>query len=255
MCLIIFAYNVHPDYELVLLANRDEFYGRPTAPADFWPDQPDLLAGRDLQAGGTWMGVTRDGRYAAVTNFREPQRESGITTSRGDLVANYLTGDDPPAAYLHRLLPQATRYQGFNLLAGTPGKLCYFSNRDGTVKTVEPGIHGLSNHLLDTPWFKVEQGKAALSQAISDSRLAPDDLLALLSARVEAPANRLPETGVGSERERILSPVLIESPDYGTRSSTVLLIGRNGEVTFVEQGRGPDATPADIHRYHFQTQA
>lgn len=254
MCLILLAYKTHPEYDLVLLANRDEFYDRPTTPADFWSDEPDLLAGRDLRAGGTWMGVKRNGRYAAVTNYREPRREAGNVPSRGALVADYLKDIDPPEVFLKHLIARARLYQGFNLLVGTPDQLCYFSNREGVVRTLEPGVYGLSNHLLDAPWFKVEQGKAALAQALSTGRLAPEDLLAILADRAEAPEDRLPDTGIGAEWERVLSPLFIASAAYGTRSSTVLLIDATGRVTFVERATGPSATPEDIRRFDFEIQ-
>ncbi|MEW6334494.1 MAG: NRDE family protein [Thermodesulfobacteriota bacterium] len=235
MCLILFAWQHHPDYPLILAANRDEFYERPTAPAAFWQDARGLLAGRDLRAGGTWLGVTRGGRFAALTNYRDPAALKEVAPSRGELVSGYLHGRRTPEAYLRRLRPEAARYNGFGLLAGNPDQLHYFSNRGGS-SAVSPGIHGMSNHLLDTPWPKVERGKQALEGLLERERTpSTESLLALLADRSRPPDERLPATGVGLEWERVLSPLFIESPLYGTRSSTVLTIDRRGCVTFVER--------------------
>ena len=229
MCLIAFAYKVHPRYSLVVAANRDEFYRRPTAPADYWPECPGMLAGRDLEQGGTWLGVTRDGRFAALTNYRDPAANRPDARSRGELVRNYLCGALAAQEYLERVRADGGDYNGFNLLAGDAGGLWYYANRMDTVAAVAPGVHGLSNHLLDTPWPKVAKAKAGLAACLAgrDEDLAAG-VFALLADEAPAPDAALPDTGVGLAWERTLSPVFIASADYGTRSSTVVLLGGGG---------------------------
>jgi uncharacterized protein with NRDE domain len=235
MCLILFAWKTHENFPLILAANRDEFYERPSAPAAFWEDAPDLLAGRDLQERGTWLGITRKGRLAALTNYRDPSSLKIGAPSRGRLVSDYLRGRDTPEDYLHRIAPDADCYNGFNLIVGDPDDLFCFSNR-GARERLEPGIYGLSNRLLDTPWPKIEWGKMALMDLLTEKQgPSPETLFGLLADRNRPPDDRLPDTGVGLEWEKILSPCFIESPVYGTRSSTVLLIDRKGDVTFVER--------------------
>src|SRR5918992_4835252 len=222
MCLVLLALGLHPDYQLIVAANRDEFYDRPTAPADFWFDAPSVLAGRDLQAGGTWLGITRGRRFAAVTNYRQGQREPTATRSRGLLVSDFLSGDIGGLDYMERVERDASLYNGFNLIAGDSSELFYYSNREGEVRSLPPGVYGLSNHLLDTPWPKVAATKTAFGAILNDggAELA-EDLFRLLSNRNRARDDELPSTGVGPEWERLLSSAFIVSPDYGTRSSTV----------------------------------
>lgn len=252
MCLILFAWKTDPSFPLVLAANRDEFYERPSAPAGFWDDLPDLLAGRDLRDGGTWFGITRGGRVAAITNFRDPASVKTGAPSRGVLVSDYLRGREDPGTYLERIAAGADRFNGFNLLVGSPDGLFCFSNRGG-LAPLQHGIHGLSNHLLDTPWPKVAEGKRALKALLqSGKELSPDALFSLLSDRTKAPDDHLPDTGVDLEWERVLSPRFIESPEYGTRSSTVLLIGRNGDVTFSERVFNGIAKPCVTANFAFQ---
>jgi len=244
MCLILVAVDAHPKFRLVIAANRDEFFDRPTAPAAFWPEAPDLLAGRDLREGGTWIGITRGGRVAAVTNFRHPAANRDGSPSRGRLVADYLLGRDLPDAYLERVSREADRYSGFNLLAGQPDALYWYSNHGKGIGKLPPGTHGLSNHLLNTPWPKVEKGREALRAALAADEPSAETVLRCLVDRAVPPDELLPDTGVGLEMERMLSPVFIESPGYGTRSSTVILIGRDGGVTLVERSFG--ARPATV---------
>jgi uncharacterized protein with NRDE domain len=235
MCLIFIALEVHPDYPMVIAANRDEYYERPSAPAAFWPDAPQLLAGRDLRAGGTWLGVTRSGRIAALTNYRQPEENHPNAPSRGNLVSDFLFSPEAPAAYLQRLSRNAQRYCGFNLLAGRGLDLYHYSNREGKIRRLEPGIHGLSNHLLDTPWPKVEKGKQALRAVLAGGAIDPDEIFNFLLDRAPAPDELLPDTGVGLETERMLAPIFISSPGYGTRSSTVILLHRSGMARFIEK--------------------
>ena len=234
MCLILFAQGAHPDFPLVIAANRDEYYQRPTAKAAFWPDHPHILAGRDLEGMGTWLGVTRKGRFAAITNFRDPNERKTDAPTRGQLVSGFLTSEREPRDYLEELAAQAPRYNGFNLLAGDLGGVYFFSSRAGAVQQVAPGVHGLSNHLLDTPWPKVARGKQRLQATLADEPSA-EALLALLQDREPAADDELPDTGVGVEMERVLSPALIVSAQYGTRASTAVLFGRDGGVSFSER--------------------
>ncbi len=242
MCLIALAVDTHPAYRLVVAANRDEFYARPTAPAAWWADAPDVLAGRDLREGGTWMGVTRAGRFAAVTNSRDPglaQRENA--PSRGALVADFLRGSADAESYAADLAGRAARYNGFNLLVGDEGGLFYLSNRGEGVRRLEPGVYGLSNALLDTPWPKVLRAREAVADALARARGDgwESGLWEMLADRVIAADDALPDTGVGAERERLLSPPFIRTDVYGTRASTVLTIARDGEVRFVERSAAP----------------
>ena len=252
MCLILFAWKTHTNFPLVLIANRDEFYERPTAPADFWEEAPGLLAGKDLRGGGTWLGITRKGRLAAVANYRDPARMKDGAPSRGNLVADYLRGRRSPEAHLRALSPGAARYNGFGLLVGNPDELHYFSNRGAQTRLL-PGVHGLSNHLLDTPWPKVERGKQALSDILERERTPSlKRIFALLSDLSRPPDERLPDTGVGLEWERALSPLFIESPLYGTRSSTVLIIDYQGRVLFAERVFTSGAEPWMTSRFDFR---
>lgn len=225
MCLILFAYKMHPKYKLIVAANRDEAYARPTAPAAFWEDVPELLAGRDLEKMGTWMGVTTSGRFAALTNYRDPSEQAAGKRTRGELVADFLKGSDRPETYLQKMAQRRLEYPGYNLLAGDLEELYYYSNRGNHPVKIEPGIHGVSNHLLNTDWPKVEKGKEGLKKIISGNS---PDLAERLFNHLEntdpAPDHILPSTGVSLEWERLLSPMFIKSEGYGTRSSTVILM-------------------------------
>lgn len=251
MCLIAFAYNVHPSYRLILAANRDEFYERPSSSADFWKNHQDVLAGRDLKNGGTWLGITRNGKFAAVTNYRDPSALKSDAPSRGKLVSNYLTGKQDAAAYLKRISGKTGRYNGFNLLLGDDQDLFVFSSR-GEKQKLTPGIYGLSNHLLDTNWPKVVRSRKMLKAALAKKG---DDLeealFALLADRRIPPDEKLPSTGIGLEWERILSTIFIESPVYGTRSSTILLIGKNRRVGLVEKVFDGQKEPWIVSRFSF----
>lgn len=234
----------------MVAANRDEYYRRPTAPAAFWPDHPQLLAGRDLESGGTWMGVTRQGRCAALTNFRDPGRHQPQAPSRGRLVADFLTGAQSIDAYLDGL--DASAYNGFNLLLGDGERLVAFSNVSNERHELEPGIYGLSNALLDTPWPKVGAGKTALQAALN---ALPDErpLGELLRDDRTHPDDALPATGVPLEWERLLSAAFVLSPDYGTRCSTLLSLSAGGIVTFDEQSWLPGGRAGERRRFRFQS--
>jgi uncharacterized protein with NRDE domain len=251
MCLVLIALDSHPDYSLVVAANRDEFYDRPTAAAAFWADAPWILAGRDLRAGGTWLGIDRRGRFAAVTNYRQGQREPVAPRSRGYLVSEYLSTGIDVRAHIERVQRDASLYNGFSLIAGDGGAFFYFSNREGRVRALGAGIYGLSNHLLDTPWPKVTRGRDALTALLAegDPKLVPNLYTLLADPRQ---ADVLPRTGVGPDWEQLLSSAFIASNDYGTRSSTVVLVGRDGAVVFVERTFGSNGAPGEQVRYAFQ---
>jgi uncharacterized protein with NRDE domain len=253
MCLILFAYNAHPAYRLILAANRDEFYERPSAPADFWSRDPQILAGLDLKEKGTWLGVTRSGKFAAITNYRDPASWRAQAPSRGKLVSDYLSGPDDAGNYLKRTVSQAQNYNGFNLLLGDTDGLFFYSSRAEAPQAISSGIYGLSNRLLDTPWPKVKRGKKLLKAALEKKGdELEESLFALLADRRIPPDDDLPQTGVGLEWERILSPVFITSPVYGTRSSTILLIGKNRRVKLVEKIYDGREEPWVTSRFSFQ---
>jgi len=240
MCLILLAWRVHPDFPLVFAGNRDEAYERASAPAGFWADDPQVFGGRDLEKGGTWLGLTRAGRIAAVTNYRDGRGTKSAPRSRGELTADFLRGTDAPRSYLETVAARAADYNGFTLLVGDLERMVCASNRGPGIVEITPGVHGLSNHLLDTPWPKVERGKlwmSALMKANEGGLVG--GLFDALSDRAVAPDAELPNTGVGRLRERELSCSFIAGERYGTRASTVLLVGRDGQVVCVERRFGP----------------
>jgi uncharacterized protein with NRDE domain len=252
MCLVLLALDFHPRYSLVIAANRDEFYDRATAPAAFWADAPAVLGGRDLKAGGTWLGIDRRGRFAAVTNYRQGEREGATPRSRGHLVSEYLTGNVSAAEHVKRIQAQRDQYNGFNLLAGDSREVLYFSNREGTARRLGAGVYGLSNHLLDTPWPKVAAAKSSFGALLrSGAAELAEELFQLLSNRDRAKNEQLPSTGVGPEWERLLSSAFIASEQYGTRSSTVVLAGRDGRTVFIERSFGPGGVAGGEVRFEF----
>jgi uncharacterized protein with NRDE domain len=236
MCLILFAYKFHPRYPLVLAGNRDEFYDRPTAPAAFWEDAPQILAGRDLRCGGTWLGVTRKGKVAVLANHREPQGNQANTRSRGLLVGDVLLDERPGYDYLEELRRTTDRYNGYSLIFGGARELYYFSNRGALPPEIQPGIHGQGNDLLDVQWPKVVRGAEGLRRILaSGADPSVEELFALLADRHVAEDSSLPDTGIGLENERILSSIFVRGPLYGTRSSTLVLINSKNILTFVER--------------------
>jgi len=246
------ALNRHSTYPLIFLANRDEYYERPSAPAHFWEEAPAVLAGKDLRAGGTWLGISKNGRIAAVTNYRDPSSIKENAPSRGRLVSEFLFGNREPLECLDILKKDASRYNGFNLILGEKDRLYWYSNRGHRVLLMKPGIYGLSNHLLDTPWPKVARGKAALTRLLSrQADPSMRELFRILADRTPADDASLPHTGVGLEWESILSPIFINSPLYGTRSSTVLLIDAGNRVTFMEKTFNGDLDQPRIARHEF----
>jgi uncharacterized protein with NRDE domain len=253
MCLIVFAWGVRADFPLVVGANRDEFFARPTQGASPWTDAPHVLAGRDLEQGGTWLGVTRTGRMAAVTNYRDGARSRRRRRSRGWLVRDYLLSEQSPERYLSAVHAQRAEYDGFNLIAGSLDGLWHYSNRSAELTRVAPGVHGLSNHLLDTPWPKVERAKRRLRAVAADA--LPDELTGglfdILADRALPPDADLPQTGVPIEWERLLASAFIQSADYGTRSSTAVLLDAAGGWRFEERSFAPDGALAERRSHSF----
>ena len=237
MCLALFALDAHPRYALVVAANRDEYHARPAAAAAWWDEG--WLAGRDLRAGGTWFGVTRAGRWAFVTNVREPARYDPDAPSRGSLVPAVLADAQTPTASLERIVAGATAQNGFNLVAGDGARGAWGSNRAIASQMLPAGVHGVSNAALDTPWPKVTRTKAAMAEWCSTAESDIALLFAMLADTRVAPDAELPATGVTPERERLLSAPFIVSADYGTRCSTVLTVARDGAARFVERSFGP----------------
>lgn len=236
------AIGVHPTYKLILASNRDEYYSRSSSPAAFWKDRPDILAGKDQKADGTWLGITRTGRLGALTNFRDPSSLREDAPSRGDLVDRFLRDTVSPLEYIKSLIPEAEDYNGFNLIVGEKDLFYWYSNRAKGFRRLTAGIYGLSNSLLDTPWPKVIRGKRAVEKVLAEKGdPAPGAFFKILSDRRVPDDKQLPDTGVGIEWERTLAPLFIMSPNYGTRASTVLLVDKRDRVFFTEKTFGPGA--------------
>ena len=236
MCLILFAWEYSPKYKLVLAANRDEFYSRPTSPVSFWDDFPAVLAGRDLKSFGSWLGINKRGCFAAITNHRDPGSMNPYAPSRGLLVGNFLTGNDKPRKYIEDISKTGSKYNGFNLLIGDMSELYYYSNIENDIRKIEHGLFGLSNDVLDTPWPKIEKGKRQLRKLINKKdEIESEEIFSILANRDYPGDGTLPDTGVGDVWEKILSPMFITSKIYGTRSSSVLLIEKSGKIAFFEK--------------------
>jgi uncharacterized protein with NRDE domain len=236
MCLLFFSYRTTPGYRLVVAANRDEFLARPTAPLGFLDQGRTILAGRDLQGGGTWLGITAGLRFAAITNYRDPAANRPDAPSRGQILLDYLNSEMAVGQYMQTLASKASMYNGFNLILGDARELYYYSNKSEATRLLSPGFYGLSNHLLDTPWPKVVRGKELLRpHMVETDRVEPQVLLNLLSDRHRPPDEKLPETGVGLEWERILGTICIDSANYGTRSTAVITVTEDGVVEFTEK--------------------
>ncbi len=248
MCLVLIAWRVHPRYPLIVAANRDEFYARPTEPAQRWPGAAGMIAGRDLEAGGSWMGAAADGRFAAVTNFRELEAGPADARSRGELVADFLQGDAPAADYLATLAPRAQRYRGYNLLladgAAPDAMLHCASNRGAPTVSLPAGVHGLCNGPLDSDWPKVRRGRELLAAAVTEAEPSEEALFALLGDSTRPADGELPDTGIGLANERLLGSIAIHGEiagrGYGTRSSTLLLLDADNRGRFVERSRDVD---------------
>ena len=255
MCLIIFAHRAVPAYPLVFAANRDEFFGRATAHAQFWqPDHPKILAGRDLVDGGTWLGINRAGRFAAVTNIRDPFQPERKNRSRGELTLNFLSNKESAQQYCEGLREHFDEFAGFNLLVSDGEALCYVNNFENLIEELRPGVYGLSNGLLNSPWPKVERGKKCLQQLIqADSPLSTGSLIDMMRDRQQAQDSDLPATGIPLQLERELSATFIsnERREYGTRCSTALLMHTEGLIQFSERNFDEAGQPTSEHFYEF----
>lgn len=246
MCLILIALGAHPRYPFILAANRDEFHHRRTAPAQAWADAPEIVGGRDLEQGGTWLGMAQRGAVGAVTNYRDPTHRRPSPRSRGLLVSDFLRQPISADAHVADALRRGDEYDGFNLIVADASGVWYASNRGGSRQRLGNGIHGLSNHLLDTPWPKVRAAKTAMAQVLADDAGIETALFAVLADDRAAADEDLPDTGVGRDWERRLSPVFIRSDGYGTRASTLLLIDHAGNARLLERTFDPaGAPPAD----------
>lgn len=250
MCLILFSYNYHPEYRLILASNRDEFYNRPTRQLSLWDTPGKILAGQDEKDHGTWLGVTPCGKIAGITNFRSPKAFKDNPPSRGLLVSDYLSGDDLPLEYMNKIMAVGNSYNGFNLLAGDLNSMFYYSNMGHGVKKLKSGIYGLSNSFLDTPWPKVQKGKTEFEKIIAGGQdISIEDIFLLLADKTCPSDEQLPETGMGLEWERILGPLFIQSEIYGTRTSTIITIDNNCTIKVVEKTfikKGMDLFESDI---------
>lgn len=233
MCLIAFAWRAHPAYRLLLAANRDEFHARPAAPLDWWQDDPSLLGGRDLRAGGTWLAISTAGRFSTVTNYREALTSRAGERSRGDLVPGFLNSDEDPLRFAETI--DGARYAGFSLLAATPDTMVYASNRGDPPRALAPGFYGLSNASLDTPWPKVERSKARMRALLAGDTVEPRSLFGLLEDREPASATDAEASGLPAELARAITAPFIVTPEYGTRCSTVLSVSESGDVDIRER--------------------
>ena len=233
MCLITFAYNAHPKYRFILAANRDEFYARPTAKAQWWQDHPEILGGRDLLAKGTWMAIHKNGRFAAVTNFRDIKNIRSDAQSRGDLPVNFLLSNETSSTYAQQVFENGAKYNGFNLIT-LENEMAHVSNYDSNANKLDAGIYGLSNALLDTPWPKVVNAKRMFSELIEEP-FELEDLVKMMQNADLANDDELPETGLDYDREKALSAMCIRTPDYGTCCSTAITIDYEGQVAFLEK--------------------
>ena len=251
MCLLVFAWKTHPDYPLVFAGNRDELHARPSAAAGFWKQSPGILAGRDLRAGGTWLGITSGGRFAVVTNYRAGLNPEKTPHSRGELTADFLKSEIPVDTYMKSVVQRSADYGAFSLIVGDRNALWYFSNRgEPQAREVPPGMHGLSNHLLDTPWPKVTRSVAALDQLMQQQTMTNETLLTLLAERTPAADAQLPDTGIDRERERQVSPVFVVNPVFGTRCSSVIFLHADGQTRFAERSFNSTGQALETRSFH-----
>lgn len=249
MCLIVFAWESHPEYRLVLAANRDEFHNRPARDLDWWPDQPELLAGRDLQAGGTWLAASRNGRFATVTNYREGQPKKAGLKSRGDLVTDFVSGDSSPESFVGSI--DGLKYAGFSLLVATDDELWYVSNRGDGPCRLEPGIYGLSNASLDTPWSKLTRSRDALAAMIESGDINETALMRILADRTPAPVADVEDGNLPFELARAVTAPFIVAPDYGTRCTTAVTWRSNGNLAMTERRFDSDGRQSGETTFRF----
>lgn len=249
MCLLVFAWQAAAAQPLVLAGNRDEFHDRPAAAADWWDDGR-IVGGRDLRAGGTWLAAARDGRFAVVTNYREPMAEGRGPRSRGELVTGFLSGDAQPREWARAVARHGDDYAGFNLLLGAPDELVYLSNRGRGPEELAPGVYGLSNHLLDTPWPKLARTRMRFARLLEQGADTAA-LLDMLADREPAADAELPDTGLPPEWERLLSSPFITDPRYGTRCSTVLRLAQDHAIELTERTFNAAGEAVDERAFEF----
>ena len=236
MCLILFSYKNHPRYKLIIAANRDEFYARPTAPADYWEDYPEIIAGRDLEAMGTWMGMNQKlGKISMLTNYRDLTKLKSVAPSRGALVSDFLKNDSTSEDYYRELSTRLNKFNGFNLVLGKPDELSYFSSEFQGLKPLTSGVYGLSNALMNSPWPKVQKGKLKFEAITEERHFEVENLFEAMNDDELAEDKKLPDTGVGIDKERMLSPMFIKSPQYGSRCTTVIMVDHNDKVLYAER--------------------
>ena len=250
MCLVVFAWKAHPDYKLILAANRDEFHLRPSQDAHWWPDQPHILAGRDLQAGGTWLAMARSGRFATVTNYREQQRVRAGLRSRGEIVTNFVSSSSDALTFVSSIAGED--YAGVSVLAADSENICFASNRGDNPETLAQGVYGLSNASLDTPWSKVVRSKAALSALIDSDKVNSTELLRLLDDKTPAASSEVQTNDLPFELAHALTAPFIVADKYGTRCSTTVLIGNDGRVDFCERRFDPDGASNGESNFSFE---
>lgn len=249
MCLIVLSVRQHPDYPLILAANRDEFHARPTKEAHWWPDKPDVVGGRDLQAGGTWLALHRKGRFATVTNFRDAEPPKAGHRSRGHLVTGFLTSDLAPADYLETIDEQ--NYAGFNLIVGTLDDVAYLSNREPGKRHLDAATYGLSNALLDGPWHKVERSKEKLSSIIATGNVDETGMMRLMKDRNRAPVAEVETGRLGFEKAHAITAPFIVMPDYGTRCTSIVLVDKEGNWRFIERRFDPAGRQTGESKFSF----
>ena len=249
MCLVVFAWKSHPDYKLIVAANRDEFHARPSQEAHWWPDSPDILGGRDLQAGGTWLATARSGRFATVTNYREQQRVRNGLRSRGEIVTDFVSSGVAAATYVASFARK--NYAGVSVLAADHENICYTSNRGDDPVTLAAGVYGLSNASLDSPWSKLTRTKSALTTLIESRKVNATELLRLISDKTPAAGTEVDNSELPFKVARALTAPFIVADTYGTRCSTTLLIGNDGRVEFCERRFNPDGTRCGDSNFSF----
>lgn len=256
MCILFFSVNAHPEYKFILAGNRDEYYDRKSKAAEFWKPDSRILAGRDVgyesgtPGSSTWLGITRDGKIAFLTNFRSPKIKNVEALSRGNIVARFLAGKKPALEYLDALAKNVDAYNGFNVVMGDVNALYYYSSHEKNIIPITTGIYALSNHILDTPWPKVVKGKALFNAALA-SEVSHTNLFNVLQDREIYPDSELPKTGLSLERERTLSSIFVASPNYGTRSSCVITLDRFGQFDFSERTYNIDQAKCSNNSYAF----
>ncbi len=252
MCLIFLSYKQHKEYPLVILANRDEFYKRPTLPANYWEENPNILGGKDLEGGGTWMGITRKGYFAMLTNYRDIANIKPYAPTRGKLVSDYLAGEFNPKEYLKALSKSGDLYNGYSLIAGSFNDPWYYSNYGNKIAQLGTGLYGLSNALLNSKWPKIESGKAALAPLLSKATLNKGALFDVMVNQQQADDNNLPSTGLPLDKERAISPLFIHIEGYGTRCTTLITVSKEGIVDFTERQYSNGIATGEENHYSFR---